>query len=68
MAIKTRKLSVSVHTLDLLLHGLKSNASSDIEYRQELTDLENVIQTYIDTAQRTAQDKIEMDSIKLILV
>ncbi|XP_053950472.1 nuclear pore complex protein Nup160 homolog [Anastrepha ludens] len=60
IAVTNQEMCLPVNTLDLLLHGLKLNANSDIEYKQVLTDLEDIMQIYIDTAQRTAEDKIQM--------
>ncbi|XP_017480292.1 PREDICTED: nuclear pore complex protein Nup160 homolog isoform X3 [Rhagoletis zephyria] len=60
IAVTNQEMCLPVNTLDLLLHGLRLNADSDIEYKQVLSDLEDIIQIYIDTAQRTADDKIQM--------
>ncbi|XP_014087607.2 nuclear pore complex protein Nup160 homolog [Bactrocera oleae] len=60
IAITNPEMCLPVNTLDLLLHGLRLNADTDIAYKQVLTELEDVVQNYIDTAQRTAEDKIQM--------
>ncbi|XP_053967609.1 nuclear pore complex protein Nup160 homolog [Anastrepha ludens] len=40
-------LSAKKYIRFCILHGLKLNANLDIEYKQELTGSEDVIQTYI---------------------
>uniref|UniRef100_W8B7B0 Nuclear pore complex protein Nup160 n=1 Tax=Ceratitis capitata TaxID=7213 RepID=W8B7B0_CERCA len=60
IAVTNQEMCLPVNTLDLLLHGLRLNADSDIEYKQVLTELEDVVQNYLSTAQRTAADKIQM--------
>ncbi|XP_067639989.1 nuclear pore complex protein Nup160 homolog [Eurosta solidaginis] len=60
IAVTNQDMCMPVNTLDLLLYGLRLNADADIEYKQMLAELEDIIQTYIETAQRTAGDKIQM--------
>lgn len=59
IAVTNPVMCLPVNTIDLLLHGLEINGE-DIEYRQAQADLEDLLRKYIDTATRTAQDKIEM--------
>uniref|UniRef100_A0A1I8PEF6 Nuclear pore complex protein Nup160 homolog n=1 Tax=Stomoxys calcitrans TaxID=35570 RepID=A0A1I8PEF6_STOCA len=59
IAVTNPEMCLPLNTLDLLLHGLKVNAE-DIEYKQAQVELEEKLHKYIETATRTAQDKIEM--------
>ncbi|XP_054729320.1 nuclear pore complex protein Nup160 homolog [Anastrepha obliqua] len=52
--VKHNPLIEAADLLHALLEARSEYSVSDIEYKQELTDLEDVIQTYIDTTQRTA--------------
>lgn len=60
IAVTNPQMCLPVNTLDLLLHGLKLNAQDDIEYKQAILELEDILQKYITTALRTADDKIQM--------
>ncbi|KNC28976.1 putative nuclear pore complex protein Nup160 [Lucilia cuprina] len=59
IAVTNPELTLPLNSIDLLLHGLKLNGE-DIEYRQAHAELEDKLHKYIETATRTAQDKIEM--------
>uniref|UniRef100_A0A1B0B1N7 Uncharacterized protein n=1 Tax=Glossina palpalis gambiensis TaxID=67801 RepID=A0A1B0B1N7_9MUSC len=60
LTVTNPELCLPVNTLDLLLHGLRLN-DEDTEYKKVLVELEEKIKLYIETATRTAQDKIELD-------
>lgn len=59
IAVTNPEMCLPLNTLDLLLHGLKIN-DEDIEYKHAHVELEEKLRKYIETATRTAQDKIEM--------
>ncbi|XP_055842239.1 nuclear pore complex protein Nup160 homolog [Episyrphus balteatus] len=60
IAVTNREMCLPLQSLDLLLHGLKLNSDLDVEYKQAHTELDELIQTYINTAVRTSDDKIQM--------
>lgn len=59
IAVTNPEMSLPLTSIDLLLHGLQLN-NDDIEYRQAQVELEDKLNKYIETATRTARDKIEM--------
>uniref|UniRef100_A0A1A9W7W3 Nuclear pore complex protein Nup160 homolog n=1 Tax=Glossina brevipalpis TaxID=37001 RepID=A0A1A9W7W3_9MUSC len=59
MTVSNPELCLPLNTLDLLLHGLQINGE-DTEYRKAFVELEEKINQYIETATRTALDKMEL--------
>lgn len=59
IAVTNPEMCLPINSIDLLLYGLKLN-NEDIEYRQAHAELEEKLHKYIETATRTAQDKMEM--------
>ncbi|XP_037936413.1 nuclear pore complex protein Nup160 homolog isoform X2 [Teleopsis dalmanni] len=59
IAVTNAEMCLPLNTLDLLLHGLKLN-ENNVEYKEALIDLEEILNKYVNTALRTARDKIEI--------
>lgn len=52
-------LRFPVHAIDLLKYGLTINSTHDKEYEQCLHELNDVVQSYCETATRVSQNKVE---------
>ncbi|KAH8403080.1 hypothetical protein KR222_004297, partial [Zaprionus bogoriensis] len=54
------QLAFPINTIDLLLHGLQVNGKQDTEYEVAHIKLEEQVARYVETVQRTTDDKLKL--------
>ncbi|EDW02941.1 nuclear pore complex protein Nup160 homolog [Drosophila grimshawi] len=62
--VASPQLAFPVHTIDLLLHGLKVNGVKHTEYEMMRIKLEDEVARYVETVQRTTEDKMKLAILK----
>ncbi|XP_017855131.1 nuclear pore complex protein Nup160 homolog [Drosophila busckii] len=63
LTVTNPQLAFPINTIDLLMHGLKLNGAQQTEYQLAHDELEEQVTRYVETLQRTTEDKIKLATL-----